>query len=142
VRLFAADSLPHHQIVYHAEHTELADIQKKLASVIVDPLFLIAVTYASDVAFSRDEFIYLIGFDTGDTISDEQLYKLFFYLCKKRKFERITVSLYPHEKGYALHVDLEAFWTFFSDIGDTYISKQEQALQYNNKCIFLQSMLY
>ncbi len=112
VRLFAADGMPHHQIVYHTGHTELGDIQKKLATLITEPLSLVAVTYAADVAFSRDEFIYLIGFDEGDTVTHDQLYKLFFYLIKKRKFERITVSLYPHEKGYALHVDLEAFWTF------------------------------
>jgi outer membrane protein assembly factor BamA len=109
---FAAELRPHHQIVYHLGHTDLVDIQKELATDLADPLYLIDVTYASDVAFSRDEFIYLIGFDAGDTVCHEQLYKLFYYLSKKRKFERITLSLYPHEKGYALHVDLEAFWTF------------------------------
>lgn len=70
------------------------------------------LSYESDTPFERAEFLYLMGFDSGNTVTAEALKKAVGYLARKNKFCSIALRLSGGSDVKNIHVELKSFWTF------------------------------
>jgi len=70
------------------------------------------ISFESDVAFQREEFLHLLGFSKGDNIHQNQIIAALERFAKKNKFLTIKMNVVTGENGVHLHFVFESEWTF------------------------------
>ena len=78
-----------------------------MPSVVVEDL-----TYESDVLFESEEFLHLVGFQSGGVITSADIYNAVERFVKKNKFLTIKMNIFIAEDGVRLHFVFEGMWTF------------------------------
>src|SRR5690606_35265051 len=75
-------------------------------------LFVKSLTFQSDIYFTKEEFFYLVGFNSEDAIDSSFLINAVECLSKKNKFSKIVLDIFYGENGVNLHFSFYSFWTF------------------------------
>ena len=70
------------------------------------------LTFDSDVYLEKDELLYLLDFEEGDSIDTQDIVKAIGYLRMKQKFKEIYLQITEGVHGKWFHITLIGFWTF------------------------------
>lgn len=70
------------------------------------------IFFESDVAFQRQEFFYLLGFNRGDSIGQNQVIVALERFAKKNKFFTVKMNVFISQTGVRLHFFFVSEWTF------------------------------
>lgn len=86
--------------------------QELLKKTFVQDILVEKISFESDVAFSQEEFLYLLGFGDRSLVSQVQIISALERFVKKNKFATIALKIIPVEAGVQLHFSFESEWTF------------------------------
>lgn len=84
---------------------------KDILEQIPENFFLYQLTYSSDCPLERAELCSVLGFDSGNQMTREQLYGGIRRLGYKEKFDYVTLYATESDGGWSLHMVLSARWT-------------------------------
>lgn len=93
----------------YADNDELVE---QLDQQIKNPFILGQLSYEADISFEREEFLYLVGLESGQHVTKADVHKAYSYLFKKRKFSSINLHMEEEAGVTHLHFVFESVWTF------------------------------
>ncbi|TET36171.1 hypothetical protein E3J61_01225 [Candidatus Dependentiae bacterium] len=77
-----------------------------------EPILLSSLTHSADVAFSKEEFLYLVDLPVGSKISSADLCEAIPRLFQKKLFETITITVEDDGAGKGIHFNFVGLWIF------------------------------
>ncbi|NBX78274.1 hypothetical protein EBQ93_02815 [bacterium] len=77
-------------------------------------LLVVGVEYTQQLPIDEQEFMYLLGFDVQDFITEKQLSDAWYYINQKERFFIESIELYASDRGYILHFTFTFPYTLHS----------------------------
>jgi outer membrane protein assembly factor BamA len=92
---------------------------------------LTKLTYESDIPFSSDEFLYLIGLKVESLVTRQHVDHAYRQLMAKHRFARIDIDAKDYKLGKHIHFKLHGNWIFKKlDFRGIWFGKQEYVSLY------------